>query len=184
MPTLFVGLHLLLAAAVSLFGLSFLLDPCGGGGDLCLGGVVGLSTLGVAGLVLIGLVIWKVGRRASPLLVLDSVFAGIAWYIVSRGEDIRVPFVVLGGQAVLVLGILGAVASGREVVAHRVETVLTIGVLVGAAVFVRFMEIEIVVTGLLGLAAGWLLRRSATTAATGVPPQGAGAAEPELQPEP
>ena len=162
MPTLFVGLHLALALFVGLFGLWLLLDPCGGsGGDVCLGGVAGLSTLGVVAVLLVGLAIWRFGRRASPLLVLDSLFAAVALYVVSRGADIRVPFILVGGQLVLAVALIGAIASGRAVVTHRIETVLTIAVLVGVAVFVRFMGIEAVAIGLVALAAGWLVRRRA-----------------------
>jgi hypothetical protein len=169
-PTPFVGLHLALATAVGLFGLTFLLNPCGGGGDLCLGGLVGLSTLGVAALVLVGLAVWKVTRRASPLLVLDSLFAGVAWYIVSRAADIRAPFVVLGGQLVLVLAVIGAVAAGRSIVGHRVESVIALVAVIGAAIFLRFMELEVVVTGIGGLVLGFLIKRSASRAATPAPP--------------
>jgi len=166
---MFVGLHLALAAAVALFGLSFLLDPCGGGGDLCLGGVVGLSTLGVAGLVLIGLAVWKVARRASPVLVLDSMVAAVAWSVVSRGADIRVPFVLLGSQIAFALAVIGAVLSGRAVIRHRIETVIAMGLLVGAAFFLRFMEVEVAVTGIGGLVLGWLFARNEATRASDPP---------------
>lgn len=159
MPAPFVGLHLALAIVVALFGLSFLLDPCGGGGDLCLGGIVGLSALGAAGIILAGLALWRVARRASPLLVLDSVVTGIAWPIVAQGSDVRVPFALLGAQLVLVLGALGAAAAGRAIVKHRVETALTLAVLAGVAAFVRFMELEIIGTGVAALVVGWVLGR-------------------------
>jgi hypothetical protein len=170
MPTAIVGLHAALAAAVALFGLTFLLDPCGGGGDLCLGGVVGLSTLGVAGLVLAGLAVWKAAHRAVLLLVLDSVCAAVAWYIVSRGADIRVPFVLLGCQVVLALAVLGSVLAGRAVVRHRIETVSAVAFLVGTALFLRFMEVELIVTGIAGLVVGFLLERNASGATAPAPP--------------
>ena len=170
MPTAFVGLHLALAAAVALVGLNFLLDPCGGGGDLCLGGAIGLSTLGVAGLVLVGLAVWKLARRAAPLLVLGSMCAAVAWYIVSRGADIRVPFVLLGSQVVLALAVLGSVLAGRAVVRHRIETVMAVALLLGAALLLRFMEVEVVVTGIGGLVLGFLLDRNASGAAAAAPP--------------
>ena len=73
-----VRIHGALVAIVALFGISFLADPCSGGGDLCLGGVVGLVALAYAGIGIGAITTWWLAHRASPLLVWDSIIVTLA----------------------------------------------------------------------------------------------------------
>lgn len=159
MPRLLVGLHVALVAIIALFGLSFLLDPCGGGGDLCLGGAVGLLSLGVAAVGIVAIVVWVAAHRASPLLVLDAVLVTLAAY--------TLPSVVPGGPVLTTLGVLllavlgvpaGAMA-GRAVATHRIERLLAAGVFVAWGVLGGAGGAAVLLVGLLALGSGWLLAR-------------------------
>ena len=155
MPTRFVGVHLALALIVALVGLSFIADPCFGGGDLCLGGALGLFTLGLAGLGGAGIVIWLVGRRASPLLVWDAalaVVAGVILLSLAPSGQGMLPLATLGGT---ILGLTGAVLAGREVAMHRIERLIAVAALGGAVLVVGDGGVAILVVGLVALFVGW-----------------------------
>jgi hypothetical protein len=163
-PTLFVGLHLALAALLALLGLTFITDPCGGGGDLCLGGAVGLLALGVAGVGLVGIVVWSFGRRASPLLVWDALVLVPAGYTVLASSGYLPTMAGLSALLIASLGLVGVVMAGRAVAPHRVERLLAIAALVGVAVLIGPGGVAILLPGLFGLGAGWALGRGAPLA--------------------
>jgi hypothetical protein len=158
-PTRFVGVHLSVALVIAAFGLSFLADPCSGGGDLCLGGVVGLFALGAAGLGGLGIVIWLVARRASPLLVWDSALVVIAGAIVIGSGGIGEGLFVAGALAVVLLALGGAVLAGREVAIHRIERIVAVVALAATVVEFREGGFVIVVVGLVALFVGWRMGR-------------------------
>jgi hypothetical protein len=161
MPRLFVGLHAALIAIIALFGLTFLLDPCGGGGDLCLGGAIGVGAFGVAALGGLGIAIWLGGRRASPLLVLDSLLAVVGAAILFEVASYGPLQIALGALSIAALGLSAAALAGRAVAPHRIERLVAVAGLVGVAVLVGGGEggIAIVALGLLALGAGWLSAR-------------------------
>jgi hypothetical protein len=158
MPRLFVGLHAALIAVIALFGLSFLLDPCGGGGDLCLGGAIGLAALGIAALGAVGIAIWLFGHRASPLLVLDSLLAvlGVA-VLFEVGSHGPLQF-ALGALLMAGLGLAATALAGRAVAPHRIERLVAVAGLVGVAILAGGGQggLAIVALGLVALGAGWL----------------------------
>ena len=170
MPTWFVGLHLAIVSLVALFGLSFLLDPCGGGGDLCPGGVVAVAAFGVAGFGLAGLAVWRLGGRASPLFVLDCLLVAVLGPIaLTTGGPAWLA--ILGLQAVLLLSLAGAALAGRAVVANRLETILSLAVLASLATLRDAGGIGVLVVGLAALAVGWgLMRMAPATPAKEGPP--------------
>jgi hypothetical protein len=150
-PTRFVGIHLSLALIASLFGLSFIADPCGGGGDLCLGGAIGLAALGLAGVGGIGIVTWLVGRRASPLLVWDAVLLSFATLVLLSSVQ---GLVQLGALATALLAVAGAVLAGRHVMGHRIERILTVVALVLAVLVIGEGGLDVLVIGLAALLVG------------------------------
>jgi len=161
-PTLFTGVHGALVIVIALFGLTFLLDPCGGGGDFCLGGLVAVSSFGVAGVGAVGLAVWRFGRRASPLLVFDCLLVAVLGPIaISSSPDGPASLAVLGLQISLLLALAGAAISGRAVVAHRIEAILSLGVLAGLATLRDAGGIGVLIVGLVALAVGWGLTRMA-----------------------
>jgi hypothetical protein len=153
-----VRLHAGLVVIVAAFGLYFLLDPCGGGSDLCLGGVVALVALTYAGIGIGSIITWRLGHRASPLLVWDSVLVTLAGatLLVSMAGGLLI--VILGIVAMLVLGVPGAILSGRAVSRHKVERLLALAAL-AATILLGDAFIAVVVVGLVALAIGWLLGR-------------------------
>ncbi len=159
MPTLFVGLHLALAGLITLFGLAFLADPCGGGGDLCLGGVAGLFAFGVAGLGVLGLGLWRVRRRASPLLVWDCVLLASAGSILGTMYPFGSSTTRVGAELIAFVALPGAAMAGMAVMTHRIERLGAIGVFIGIAVLGGGGAIAVLGCGLVALAAGWLLLR-------------------------
>jgi hypothetical protein len=160
-PTLFVGVHGALVVLVALLGLSFLLDPCPGGGDLCLGGVLGLISLGVAGYGAVGLTAWRFERRASPLLVLDCLLVAVLGPIgISAAGDGPTSLAVFGLQIALLFALVGVAITGRAVVAHRLETILSLAVLASLATLPEAGGIGVLIVGMAGLAVGWALTRT------------------------
>jgi hypothetical protein len=158
MPRLFVALHVGLIAVLTLFGLSFLLDPCGGGGDLCLGGAVGLATLVVAAYGGVGIVIWVAGHRASPLLVLDCLLVILGVTIVFDVGSDGPATTSLGGLLMAGLGLPAAVLAGRAVATHWIERLVAVAGLLGVAVLAGGGAggLGVVALGLVALGAGWL----------------------------
>ena len=156
MVRLFVGLHLALVAVVAAFGLSFLLDPCGGGGDLCLGGALGLVTLGVAAVGVVGIVIWWGTKRASPLLVLDSVLVAFGGFTTIEIGPYGPATTTLGTALLVAVGVPAGALAGRAVAGHRIERLLAIAALAGVAILGGGGgALAVLVIGLLALAAGW-----------------------------
>jgi hypothetical protein len=160
-PAPSVGVHGAVVVLIALLGLTFLLDPCGGGGDLCLGGVVGLMALAVAGFGAIGLAAWQFGRRGSPLLVLDCVLVALL------GPDVLAnagygPASLAGAgfMAVVLLALVGAVMAGRAVAPNRVESVLALVVMAGLATQRDTGGIGVAIVGVVALALGWILART------------------------
>jgi hypothetical protein len=158
-PTPFVGIHAALAILIALFGLSFIVDPCFGGGDLCLGGVLGLFTLGAAGFGAIGIGIWLAMRRASLLFVWDCALVALAGGILVSTSGEGPLMTTLGLPLVLLLALPGAALAGRAVAANRIETVVVVVLLVGVAAYIGpDGGIAALAIGLVALGAGWLLR--------------------------
>lgn len=162
MPRLFVGLHAALVVIIALFGLSFLLDPCGGGGDLCLGGALGLVTLGAAIFGAIGIVIWLAAHRASLLLILDSVLVTLAVFTLPSVAADGPATTTLGLLLLAVLGIPAGALAGSAVATRRIEPLVAIVLLVGVAVLGGggAGAATMVGLGLLAIGAGWLWKRS------------------------
>ena len=154
-----VGLHAALVALFTAFGLYFLADPCGGGGDLCLGGPVGLASLAYAGVGLGAIITWVLARRASPLLVWDSPLIALAGATLLASRDSGAPLVMLGLLGVLVAGVPGAVLAGRAVSRHRIERLLAILVL-AATLLLAVEGIVVTAVGLIAFGIGWLLEQS------------------------
>src|SRR6188474_1414431 len=96
-------------------------NPCGGGGDLCLGGLVGLMALGVAGIGLLGLGLWLIWQRATLLVLHDSVLVAVLGPI-ALASSTSGP----GGLAVLalilvaLLAVVAVVVAASQVAAHRI----------------------------------------------------------------
>ena len=171
MPTPFVGVHGALSALVALLGLSFLFDPCGGGGDLCLGGVVGLMALGVAGFGAIGLGVWRFGRRASPLLVLDCLLIAVLGPSALAASGYGPANLTTSGLVVIVLlALVGAALAGRAVAPHRVEAILALVIMAGLATQRDAGGIGVPIIGLIALGLGWILARTMSPAAVTPPP--------------
>lgn len=176
MPTLFVGVHLALAALLALFGLSFIADPCGGGGDLCLGGIAALFAFAAAGLGALGLVIWRLRRRASPLIVWDSALLALSGFVYLSTSPYGPTTPLLGAELIALFGLLAAALAGMAVVTHRIERLLVVAALVAIAVLGGEGGIAVLGIGLLALGVGWLFARSATatTAGSAGPTESAG----------
>jgi len=165
-PTPFVGVHGALVALVALLGLSFLADPCGGGGDLCLGGVAGLMALAVAGFAAIGLAAWRFGRRASPLLVLDCLLiAALGPSALAASGYGSANLATAGLVVIVLLALVGAALAARAVAPHRVEAILALVVMTGLATQRDAGGIAVPVIGLIALALGWILARTVPPAA-------------------
>ena len=162
-----VRIHAAMVVIVAVFGLSFLADPCGGGGDLCLGGVVGLAALAYAGIGIGSITTWWFAHRASPLLVWDSILVTLAGATLLSSMGGGVPLVVLGFIGILLLGVPGAILSGREVSRHKFERLLAI-VALAATMLLGIGLIVVTVVGVIAMATGWLLGRSS---AARVPPE-------------
>ena len=179
MPTPFVGVHGALVVLVALLGLTFLLDPCGGGGDLCLGGVVGLMALAVAGFGAIGLAAWRFGRRGSPLLVLDCVLVAVLGpsAIANAGYG---PATLAGAgfMGIVLLALVGAVMAGRAVAPNRAEAILALAVMAGLATQRDAGGIGMLVVGVIALALGWALAQTMPPAVLDGGPPATAAASP------
>ena len=173
-----VRLHAALVALVVAFAISFVADPCGGVGDLCLGGVVGLALIAVAGIGVGGIITWALGRRASPLLVWDALLATFSGAtLVSVGGN-AVPLLELGVFSVACLSVPGAILTARRVVPHRIERIVGI-VALAAFVLAGVAGILVALVGLIALAIGWVSLRAnpAVAAAAGDVPTNEGAQE-------
>ena len=163
-----VGVHAALVAVVAAFGLYFLSDPCGGGGDLCLGGYVGLVSLVYAGIGVGSVVTWRLGRRASPLLVWDSILITLAGAALWGSSGQGAAPVMLGVLAALILGVPGAILAGREVAAHRIERVLAILALAASSLLALgaiAVTVTVTTVGLIAMVIGWFLARSSRAVA-------------------
>ena len=161
MPTPLVGVHGALSVLVALLGLSFLFDPCGGGGDLCLGGVVGLMALAVAGFGAIGLASWRFGRRASPLLVLDCLLiAALGPSALAASGYGSANLATSGLMLIVLLALVGAALAGRAVAPHRREAIVALVVMAGLATQRDAGGIGVLVVGITALALGWVLART------------------------
>ena len=175
-----VRLHAALVAIVITFGLAFLADPCGGGGDLCLGGVVGVSLLGFAGVGIGGVSLWWLGRRGSPLLVWDSIVVTIAGGLLATSSGQAAAPVTLGVLAALLVGVPAAVLAGRAVSAHRIERVGAV-IALAATTLVAVEAVVVLIVGLLALAIGGSLGRNARRTAAEVAAQDAAAQDAAAQ---
>ena len=159
MRGVFVGIHAALVAILALLGLSFLADPCGGGGDLCLGGALGLGTLGVAAFGAAGIVIWWAAHRASPLLVFDSTLTVVGGYSILEAGGSGPTLFRLGTFLITVVGVAGTFLAGRAVAAHRVERLLALAALVGVVVLGGAGgSVAVLILGLLALGLGLVSR--------------------------
>lgn len=132
-----IFIHGLLVAGLAISAVALLADPCGGGGDLCLGGAVGLMGLVAAGVVLIGLAVRAIRGRSSVLVAIDSLLAVILGPSVFRGViSVSVNPAALFIIGVVVLAIAGAVLAAREVSGHRVERgILVVALIIIGVVF-------------------------------------------------
>jgi hypothetical protein len=161
-PTLFVGVHLALVGLVALFGLVFLANPCGG--DLCLGGIAALFAFGVAGLGVLGLGIWRIRRRASPLLAWDSAMLAGAGGLLASTYPYGPDTTRVGVELVLFAALPAAVLAGMAVAPHRMERLGAIAAFIAIGVLGGEGGLAVLGCGLLALAAGWLfIRMSVTT---------------------
>jgi hypothetical protein len=163
-----IRIHAGMATLVALFGLSFLLDPCGGGGDLCLGGVVGVVSLSYAGIGIGAMATWWLARRASPLLVWDSILVTLAGATLIGSGGGPVPLITLGLVGLLMLGVPGAVLSGRAVSRHRIERIVAIIALL-ATTLLGIGVIVVAIVGTVALLIGWFLERGAGASTTPQP---------------
>jgi hypothetical protein len=154
-----VRIHAALVAIVAAFGTNFVLDPCGGGGDLCLGGVVALASFAFAGIGIGSIATWWLGHRASPLLVWDSILVTLAGTTLASSMGGGAPIVIFGFSGVLLLGVPGAILSGQAVSRHKVERLLAIAAL-AATMLLGIGLIVVTIVGLASMAIGWFLRRS------------------------
>jgi hypothetical protein len=141
-------IHGLLVAALAISALVLFADSCGGG-DLCLGGLLGIVGLAVAGVVLIGLAVRAYAGRSSILVAIDSLVAVILGPTVFR-ELLSLSFnpATLFAIGVVVLAIAGAVLAAREVSRHRVERVVLVAALILIGVVVGLGRVD----GTVGLA--------------------------------
>ena len=178
MPTPLVGVHGALVVLIALLGLSFLLDPCAGGGDLCLGGVVGLTALAVAGFAAIGLAAWRFGRHGSPLLVLDCVLVALLGptALANAGYG-PASLAAAGFMLVVLVALVGGVLAARAVAPHPRETILVLVVLAALATQRDAGGIGVFVVGAGALALGWILART-------VPPVPGAESPPAVEPHP
>jgi hypothetical protein len=160
MRTWFFGLHALLIAVITVVGLIFLANPCGGG-DLCLGGVVALWALGFAGWGVVGLVVWRALRRAGPLLVWDAIVLAVAGDMLLSTLGLDASLLAPAAFATVLAAIAGAVLAGRAVAVHRAESVLAVVVLIFILALAGAGGLAVLLAGLLALGAGWLANRAA-----------------------
>jgi hypothetical protein len=171
-----VGVH---GALVALLGLSFLFDPCGGGGDLCLGGVVGLMALAVAGFGAIGIAAWRFGRRASPLLVLDCLLIAVLGPSAVAASGYGPANLTTSGLMVIVLlALVGAALAGRAVASHPVEAILALVIMAGLATQRDAGGVGVLVIGVIALVLGRVLARTLSPVAVGAPPSATEVATP------
>jgi hypothetical protein len=156
-----VGVHGALVLVTALLGLFFIADPCGGGSDLCLGGVVGLMALGVAVFGAVGLAVWRFGRRAAPLLILDCVLVAVLGpNVVAAATDVSGNVAAFGLTAVALLAVVGATLAGRAVAPHRIEAGLVLAVSAGLAALRDAGGLGVPVVCVVALGLGWALARS------------------------
>jgi hypothetical protein len=174
-PTPFVGVHGALVVLVALLGLTFLLDPCGGGGDLCLGGAVGLMALAVAGFGAIGLAVWRFARRGSPLLVLDCVLVALLGpsALANAGYG-PASLAAAAFMGIVLLALVGAVLAGRVVAPNRGEAIVALAVMAGLATQRDAGGIGVAVVGVVALALGWIVARTVPRAPGAGPTDRAG----------
>jgi hypothetical protein len=159
-----IGLHLALVAVLGLFGLSFLANPCGGGGDLCLGGLVGLMALGVAGFGLLGLGLWQFWRRATLLVILDSVLVAVLGPIALQSSGYGAAGLAgLGIIVVALLAVVGVAFAVSPVVAHRLEPIVVLVALGALALNRDTGGPGVLIVGVIALALGWFVARSASS---------------------
>jgi hypothetical protein len=159
------GLHLALVALLGLLGLSFIADPCGGGGDLCLGGLVGLMALGVAGFGLLGLGLWQLWRRATLLVILDSVLVAVLGPIALQSTAYGPGgLAALGMIGTALLALVGVVFAASHVARHRLESIVVLVALGALALNRDTGGPGVLVVGVVALALGWLVARSSTAA--------------------
>jgi hypothetical protein len=163
-----VRIHAALVLIVGAFGISFLADPCGGGGDLCLGGVVGLVAIAYAGIGIGAIATWWLARRASPLLVWDSILVTLAGATLVSSGGGGALIVIVGFTGTLLLGVPGVILAGRAVAGHRYERILAV-VALFATTLLGVELLAVVAVGIVALAIGWALGRNA--AAPAVPPE-------------
>jgi hypothetical protein len=119
------GLHLAVAGAIAVLGLSFLLDPCGGGGDLCLGGSLGLAAVllysggGTVGLVALGsLVVLGAGVPGSILAAREVVGHRIERWLAAA---VFLALALLPDGAGVVVAVMGLVALAAGWLVARTE---------------------------------------------------------------
>ena len=160
-----IRLHAALVAIVVAFGLSFLLDPCGGGGDLCLGGVVGVVALTYAAIGIGSIITWRLARRAAPLLVWDSLLITLAGATLLSSMGGGAPLIVLGLTGVLLFGVPGVILAGQAVTRHRYEPLAAIAGL-AATMLLGVGLIVAVGVGVAALGIGWLTGRRRTAGTT------------------
>jgi hypothetical protein len=151
-----VRIHAALVAIVAAFGIYFVADPCGGG-DMCLGGVVGLVAIAYAGIGIGSITAWWLARRASPLLVWDSILVTLAGAtLLTSGGG--VPIVTGGLAGTLLFGIPGVVLAGREVSRHKYERIAAVVALL-ATTLLGVELLAVVAVGVVAMAIGWLVGR-------------------------
>ena len=159
-PTWFVGLHALLVGVVTLVGLIFLLNPCGGGGDLCLGGIVALWGFAFAGWGAVGLVTWRAAHRAGPLLVWDAVMLAVTGDMVLSIGGYDTSLLAPASFAALLVAIAASALAGRAVAPHRFESVLVVVALVVILALAGAGGLAVLIAGVLALGVGWLVNRA------------------------
>jgi len=125
--------HIALVIVLAVGMVAALSNPCGNGGDLCLGGLLGLMAGGAGLLVLIALGFRAVVHRASPLVLIDvGLGALLAPAVLIPGSDLSLALVMV--MAIVGLAVLGAILAAREVSQHRLERVVLAAFVVGVAV--------------------------------------------------
>jgi hypothetical protein len=129
--------------------------------------VVGLVALAYAGIGIGSITTWWFAHRASPLLVWDSILVTLAGATLLSSMGGGVPLVILGFTGILLLGVPGAILSGREVSRHKVERLIAI-VALAATMLLGIGLIVVTVVGLIAMATGWFLGR---TSAPHAPPE-------------
>jgi hypothetical protein len=126
-----VNIALVIVLAVGM--VAALSNPCGGGGDLCLGGLLGLMAGGVGLLILIALGIRAVVHRSSPLVLIDvGLGALLAPAAIIPGSELSLALAMVMG--IVGLAVVGAILAAREVSPHRLERVVLAVFVVGVAV--------------------------------------------------